>query len=54
MDRRDSYRMHGDARGWSQHAVISAALRKAYSLLPGEPASQLLQRLVEDFRRADT
>lgn len=39
--------------GWSRHAVISAALRRVYTILPEERASDLMQRLMHDFRQAE-
>lgn len=53
LDRRYSDTTPREFRGWSRHAVISVALRKVYSILPEDRSSDLMQRLMQDFRRME-
>ncbi len=53
LDRLNSDVTQREFRGWSRHAVISAALRRVYTILPEERASDLMERLMQDFRRVE-
>ena len=53
VDRLNSGKLPREFRGWTRHAVISVALRRVYSTLPDERASDLMQRLIHDFRRVE-